>query len=275
MAVTIKDLAAAVGVEVEDENTLTVEDFTAKVSEKYILKDAALKDEGLRSQMVGKVLGAATTKAAQILGLKASDVEGKKIEEVIELGATNLKSELEKLKADGGKPNDKKVEELTKKLGELEGVVRMKEEGLTTLQSQLDEVTKTSSQKLKDYKLNDKKTKVFSTLVDKFSDDYVKNELVKTGFNSYFDNEYVLDLDEKEESIVVKRKKDGSLVQSKTKAGHAATFEEILLSEADAKGILKKNNGGVQKPITKTNISQEPTGAIKVHPNAVRNANRG
>jgi len=275
MAVTIKDLAAAVGVEIEDENALTVEDFTAKVSERYILRENALKDETLRGQMVGKVLGAATTKAAQILGLKASDVEGKKIEEVIELGATNLKAELEKLKADTGKPNDKKVEELTKKIGEYEGLLKMKEDGLTTLQSQLDEVTKTSSQKLKDYKLNDKKAKVLSSLADKFSDDYVKNDLVKTGFNSYFDNEYQLDLDDKEESIVVKRKKDGSLVQSKTKAGHAATFEEILLSEAEAKGIIKKNNGGTQRTVAKTSATQEPTGGVKVHPNAVRNANRG
>lgn len=275
MAVTIKDLAAAVGVDIEDENAITVEDFTAKVSEKYILREAALKDETLRGQMVGKVLGAATTKAAQILGLKASDIEGKKIEEVIELGATNLKTELERLKADGGKPTDKKVEELTKKLGELEGVIKIKDDGLTTLQSQLDEVTKTSTQKLKDYKLNDKKTKVLSSLADKFSDEYVKNDLVKTGFNSYFDNEYLLDLDDKEENIVVKRKKDGSLVQSKTKAGHAATFEEILLSEAESKGIIKKNNGGTQKVVTKTGATQEPTGGVKVHPNAVRNANRG
>lgn len=275
MAVTIKELAAAVGVDVEDENSLTVEDFTAKVSEKYILKESALKDETLRSQMVGKTLGAATTKAAQILGLKASEYEGKKIEEVIELGASNLKSEIERLKADGGKPTDKKVEELTKKLGELEGVIQMKESGLTTLQTQLDEVTRTSAQKLKDYKLSDKKTKVLSSLADKFSDEFNKNELVKTGFNSYFDNEYVLDLDEKEESIIVKRKKDGSLVQSKSKAGHAATFEEILLAEAEAKSILKKNNGGTQTTVART---QPDAGAgangVKVHPNALAKAKR-
>lgn len=275
MAVTIKELAAAVGVDVEDENSLTVEDFTAKVSEKYILKEAALKDETLRSQMVGKTLGAATTKAAQILGLKASEYEGKKIEEVIELGASKLTSEIEKLKADGGKTTDKKVEELTKKLGELEGVIQMKESGLTTLQTQLDEVTKTSAQKLKDYKLIDKKTKVLSSLADKFSDEFNKNELVKTGFNSYFDNEYVLDLDEKEEAIIVKRKKDGSLVQSKSKAGHAATFEEILLAEAEAKSILKKNNGGTQSTVARTQ-PDAGTGAngVKVHPNALAKAKR-
>jgi hypothetical protein len=275
MAVTIKDLAAAVGVEVEDENTLTVEDFTAKVSEKYILKEAALKDEDLRSKMVGKTLGAATTKAAQILGLKASEYEGKKIEEVIELGASKLTGEIERLKVDGGKPNDKKIDDLTKKLGELEGVIQMKESGLTTLQAQLDEVTQASHKKLKDYKLNDKKNKVLGTLADKFSDDFNKNELVKVGFNSYFDNEYELDLDDKEEEIIVKRKKDGSLVQSKSKAGHAATFNEILLAEAEAKGVLKKNNGGTQTTVVRTQADAAVgAGGVKVHPNALAKAKR-
>jgi hypothetical protein len=104
---------------------------------------------------------------------------------------------------------------------------------------------------------------VRETLTSKFSDEYNKNELVKTGFESHINSTYVFELDEKD-TPVVKLKADGSFVKSKLKAGHIATPEEVYLSEMDAKGVLKKNNATNQKNIA--NFADNKDSKSKLHP---------
>lgn len=263
---TLLELAKAVGLEVADEKDLTTESFTKHVNEKYVLKDEVLKDEKIVSSITGKRLGSLTTLAAQEFGLKKSDYEGKKLEEVFPLIKNNYEAQIATLKEAATKGNDAKVEELTKKLGAKEKEV----ETITALRDELDgKLKQTVAEKettIKNFKLNDKVGKIKSSVVDKYTDDY-KNELIKNGFESHIANTYEIDLDEKDE-VIVKDKKTGEAVKSKVKAGHLATLDEVLLSEAEAKGILRKNNGGSQKPVIKTKTTEGNEKEVFVHPNA-------
>jgi len=272
--VTVKEIAEAVGLNVEDESKLTKEAFTEHVSKNYTLTENILKDDGIKSKIVGKVLGSLSTKAAQMFGLKTSDIEGKKMEEIFETAASNYNAQIEALKADTGKGADVKVEELTKKVGALESELELKKKGLKTLQEQYDTEKKNFDTKLVDYKLNDKKSKVFQAVAEKLSEEYAKNDLVKTGFNSYFDSQFDVALNDKDE-LIVKKKGTEEIVPSKAKAGHHATLEEVLLLTADEKGILKKNNGNAT-PQGKIKVAAPVDGekVRKVHPNAAKNAQR-
>ena len=73
---------------------------------------------------------------------------------------------------------------------------------------------------------------------------------------------YLFDLDEND-NPVVKLKADGSIVKSKKTVGHAATLDEIFLSEMEAKNVLKKNNAKPEKVITFAPVNPD-NGGVKI-----------
>jgi len=260
--ITTEQLIEALGYTVEDAEKVTLDDIKTHVDTKFVLRDNVLKDDEIKKKITGKVLGSIGTKAAQIFGLKSSEIDGKPLEEIMNLANVRYASKIEELEANAGKGNDKKVEELTKQLGELSQKAKIAEDGLKQWEEKYNAENSQWAGKLKEYKLNDKVSKVKQSLQDKFTEDYSKNELVKAGFESHINSTYLFDLDEND-NPVVKLKADGSIVKSKKTVGHAATLDEIFLSEMEAKNVLKKNNAKPEKVITFAPVNPD-NGGVKI-----------
>jgi len=267
MAIELKDILATLSIDADVEK-LTKEEFQSQVESKFVLREIALKDPDINTKIQGLIYGKANTKAAQTFGLKSSDVDGKKLEDIFTLVKTNYDTQIQALTEQVGKSDDKKLTELQKQIQEMQSTLSVKEAGLTEWETKYATDVTAKENILKDYKLSSALGKVRESLADKFTEEYKSNELVKTGFESYINSVYAFDLDEKD-NPVVKLKADGSFVKSKVKAGHIATPDEIFLAEMDAKKVLKKNNGDANKKIT-TFALEGDKGKSKVHPNAIR-----
>lgn len=269
---TVPELLSSLNIKVENEDEFTLDTFKESVGSSYVLKDNVLKDEEIKKKITGKAFGSLTTKAVQAFGLTHSEVDGKPMEEIFALATNKYNSQIEDLKKKAGEGNDKKVEQLIREKEELLAKVSVAENGLKEWENKFNTETGQWESKLKTYKLNDKLNKVWGEVENKFIEDYSKNELVKTGFKAKLDSTYLFDLDENDNPIV-KLKADNSIVKSKSKVGHFATPDEILLIEAENSGIIKKNNGGNQKITTFAN-TKPIDGKSKVHPSAIANATK-
>lgn len=267
MAIKAEEILPLLGL-TEDVENITLDDFKAKVGEKYVLREEVLKDEEIKKKFTGTVLGKLSTKAAQQFGLTSGEVKDKSMEEIFDLAKTKYESQVAELKEQAGKGNDKKVEELNKKLADLQSELGIKETGLKQWEEKYNTEIAGSEQKLKTFKLNDTLNKVKSSLSEKFTEEYKKNDLVKEGFETHISRLYEFDLDEKE-NPVVKSKADGKVVISKKTIGHPATIQEIFEQEMEAKGVLKKNNG---KPAAMPAVYKDNGGGerkSKIHPKAL------
>lgn len=267
MAIKAEEILPLLGL-TEDAENITLDDFKSKVSEKYVLRDEVLKDDEIKKKFTGTVLGKLSTKAAQQFGLTSGEVKDKSMEEIFDLAKTKYESKVAELTEQAGKGNDKKVEELNKKLADLQNELGIKETGLKQWEEKYNTEIAGSEQKLKSFKLTDKINKVKSDIAEKFTEEYKKNDLVKEGFETHISKLYEFDLDENENPIV-KSKADGKIVISKKTIGHPATIKEIFEQEMEAKGVLKKNNGKPDKQIPtfqRFNGDDKPAG--KIHPRA-------
>ena len=270
----VEEVLESLNITVEDAEAFTLDTFKESVGSKYILKDNIYKDEEVRKRITGKVLGSLTTKAAQAFGLTNAEVDGKPMEEIFTLATSKNKAIIEDLTKKAGDGNDKKVEDAIKQANELKQKLELAEAGLSTWEKKFNDAISESDGKLKSYKLSDKLGKIWNETEKNFIADYHSDKLKATGFKSAISEKYVFDLDEKDE-LVVKLKADGTVVNSKKKIGHAATPDEILLHEAEAFNIIKKNNGTPEKKIQV--VLQNNNGGenkSKVHPNAMNNAIR-
>ncbi len=249
MALTAKELATALGLEIDTE-TATIDVFTEGFNGKYVNRDTAFKDEDLRKKITGNVFGKLGTVAAQTFGLASGEVDGKKVEDILTLVKTKYDTQIADLTAKSGQGNDEKLNAAIKLQGELEAKLKIKDDGIAEWQKKYEDFEKESTGKVKGLKISHVLGKTKETLNGKFSDEYVKNEMIREGFNNYIEKTYRFDLDENDKPVVYSIK-DNKPVSSKIKAGEIATPEEVFEMEMAAKGVLKKNNldGNQRKPI--------------------------
>lgn len=278
---TIKDVVAKLGFNIEKDDDFDMEKFEGHFQNTYVPVDAVLKDESIKKKIVGKTLGSLGTKAAQTFGLKAADVEGKPLEEVFALVQTIYAGQIADLTEKATKGNDENVRTLTEELGVAKSERNAAMEGVTQLKAEKEASDKKWSENINAYKLNDKLGKIKSSIAEKLTDDYQKNELVKTGFDSHLASTFIFELDPEKETLLVKDKKSGEYVKSKKNLGQLADPEEVILGEADAKGVLKKNNAP-QKKLPETQQQQQRQqnnnnnneDGPRIHPNALKRTQR-
>lgn len=273
MPIEIKDLAEAVGLTIEDGREVTIDQFKDHIGKTYIHRESVLKDDEIKGKITGKLLGSLTTKLAQEFGLAAGELKDKKIEDLFGTVKGKYESQIEELSKKAGQGNDQKVEELTKKLGALEQERLQLVTGRKELEDALNKTKSEFEGSLKSYKLSDKIGKVKSSLDSQFTDDYKADKLKIAGFETTIGSKYQFDLDT-EDNVVVKDK-DGKIINSKKKVGFPATPDEILIEEADAFGILKKNNAKA-KPVFRTPAANNGGGGteVKIGSKASANAER-
>jgi len=269
MPLQVKELIDSLGLEIDPEKA-TAEDFTTAFNGKFISQDNVLKDETIKTKIVGNVFGKLSTHAAQTFGLSKQDVDGVKFEDILGKIKSKYETQLTDLQKKAGEGNDEKLNAALKKQGELESLLGIKDKSIEELQAKFEATTNEFTGKMKAYKIGNYLSKVKETLAPKFSDEYSKNELVKTGFESHINNTYEFDLDE-HDTPVVKLKATGEYVKSKAKAGKIATPEEVFELEMAAKNVLKKNNADSNRKIATFEPPKDGggSGTVKINPNAL------
>lgn len=260
------------GYNVEDEKNFNLEDFKKHVDTQYVLRDNALQDEDLKKKITGTIFGKINTKAAQIFGLKSSEVKEKTLEEIMETAKANYTNLINEAKSGQGSTDDERVAKLEKELNTYKSKAEQLESGLTEWEQKYNNDTASLKGSLKQTKLQHKLNEIKSGI--QFVDDFNTNPITKAGFETLINTKYKVDFDEEKDEVVV-TDAGGKPVKHPTKTGHFASYADILAMEAEANKLLKKNNGGTV--VKKTVEFQQPTQQAtvrKIHPNAIKAVGR-
>ena len=272
--VSIKEVANLFGYEVTDDKDFDLAKFKTHVDGKYITRDAALEDDEITSRITGKRMGIITTRLAQAFGFKAGELRDKKVEDLIELAATNTNNTIEELKKKATDGNDKLVAELARQLEEKDRSLQDFQKLSEDTKNEFESFKASKDSEIKNYKIGHKLGAVKAQIP--FVDGFEKDTVRKTGFETLLNSKYQFDLNDSDE-LVVKDKK-GHRIKHPTKTGEHADAATILTFEAEANNLLKKNNA---RPATLLSRKEGDTGsltekktAFKANPKAVANAER-
>lgn len=247
------------------------EAFTNAVRAKYLTKDQALNDKDIVSKVSGKFFGPLNTKLKQIGGLTHSEIEGKKIEEIIDMIGEKFTGEITSLKEASTKGNDEKLTALTEELEKHKKTANKYKTDLDALSTTYQEAQNKWTGELKNYKiqtlLNQERSKVPFV-------DTVKPIEVE-GYNSVISKKYKFDLDEKDNLVVYNE--SGEPIQNPKKVGSYFSPVDVLTQEAASNGILKQNNASTtqeKKTFTTTSTQQktQPENGRKLAGSAVTHA---
>lgn len=218
----------------------TVDGVKKHLSETFIARSLAVEDDEIKSKIVGLVLGKIETVAKQQFGFTPAQVKDKKLEEIIQMGAEQFKSQLEEANKGKGEPA-KEVKAWEDKYNKLNT-------DFTGLKGMFD--TKTAE--FEKEKLNlvgeVKNSKIGFILKDAVSKVKLKDnisEAERIGFNTVLNSDYKVDLGENDEIQIFS--KDGKRVPKENNTGFA-TLDELIPSVAKRLGVLKVNNAEGGKP---------------------------
>lgn len=272
MALEVKTLLKELGLP-EDLSEKEITDFNAAFNGKgWINKSVAHQDDELRSSIIGKFAGSVETAAIRAFGIKKEDVKEKKLEEIIEFGASSLKSRLKELEERGSGNNEEEYKKLEKKHQDLVGKYSQLEGMNKELSGTLEKTTSEYEGKLKGVKINTALTGIKAS-IPFIDEDSPMVKAAKKGFEAHIAENFQFDLDDKETLIV--KDKDGKQIEKANKGGFLGV-EDVLKREAEAFKLLKMNNA---KPGGQNNNNQRklPDGKIptrELPAAAIANANR-
>ena len=102
MPVELKDLINSLGITDFDPEKNTIEDFNNSFNSHFIKQTDVLKDETIKSKIVGNVLGKLSTHAAQTFGFTKQDVDGVKFEEILGKVKTKYETQIAELAEKAG-----------------------------------------------------------------------------------------------------------------------------------------------------------------------------
>jgi molybdopterin converting factor small subunit len=236
----------------------------------YVARKHAASDEDIVNSIVGQRFGSLETKLKKSfkdVGVDFDDeFKGKKFEEQIELTASKLKTKFTELQELSGKGSDEKVNKLQAELEKHKQKIQDLSSLNENLSGEFEKVKLSSQSELKNYIIDNHKTKALSSVLTKATN---MDDLKRKGFESYIAEKYELDIDEQKNPIV-RMKENGKPVASKLKASAFATFDEIL--EAEAKELkLIASAPGAGNPIQTWKAPQPPAPAAGQAP--VKRAN--
>lgn len=238
------------GIELGEEATF--DDYKKAFDERYITKENAVKDEGIRTHFMGE---ATSTHAREILRTaKENDIELTPDEKKLPIG------DLSRLVL------VKKSEKLDSKIKELESGSKKPSEELTALKEKYDSLSTRLNEELsakqevqsllekkenefvtfqKDFKLDQAKESIFNGIT--YSDN--ADDLRKKGFMATIGEKYRFSLAEDESPIITDV--EGNRIKDPNKHGSFLAPQDVLNNELEAAGLAKKVDadkfGGNQK----------------------------
>lgn len=248
---TIEQISEYTGVTAEN-----LDGFKEAFDAKYLTRENAANDDGIRSAVTGRLTGSITTalkrEAKDTLGIELAkdEIEGKKVEEIFSMVASKAKSTYEaQIEELNGKVSaSPKVEEIEQQWQtKYDKVVAERENYANLLNTTKSEFEAKENEWLTNQKtstIDTQKKSLLGTL--QFSDQV--NDLTKTGFLATMDSKYKLDLDDAGNMQI--KSADGNLIPNPAKHGEFMTPSDIYRKEAEENKLLKAPNAQSTKSST-------------------------
>lgn len=233
----------------------SIDEFKEKLAKRYVSREIAADDEDIRNKVTGKTLGTLETKFKRQFGLTEEEVKGKKLSDLFEIAESKQKSLIEDLQ-DQIKQPGQTPEELKTLRAELEDARKRSKEQeqlAAELSSKLQESEGEFNNRITKYMADMELNKVKSSIV--WAD----------SANAYARKGFEIDMSEKYNFVMSENKlivtdKQGNQIKNDKGTAYMSP-EELLKSEADKAGLLKKA-GSAGTASTTTQVSlQQTTGA--------------
>ena len=226
---------------------------TAFNAKGFITMDEAKSNKDLESHFYTNSMIAFDNMVSKNLDIDLKDTKG--LKEKLEVINSTYSSKIEALKGDNDPTEEYKT--LETKYNTLKGDFDLKNSAVETLSSEL-ETAKTTLETEKTNWIKGSKEKDLWSKV-KISD--TKDEIWKAGFETTFKSKYQFDL-EGDNLVVLK---DGEKIPNPNKHGDWLNPIDVLKSELESAGGLKKNN---VDPTPTPTPTPQPSNGRRVHPNA-------
>lgn len=251
----------------DPEKIKTEDDFKNAVSADFIRRDNAHDDPDITNKIVGKNLQQiekAVMSHIKDLGVDVTEdnfKEAKNTYDKIKIGMGLVKTyhetSISELKSLAEKKGGEAVKEWQEKYGKAEQKLKDFETMNQTLAKQLEDAQNNGKNELKNYKINDARNKAFGKAI--FMDGIT--DLQKIGFDTVFNNKYVIDLDEKGDAFIFE-KATNKRVSNPAVVNTFMSIEDVLKMEIELNKLGKTNpHAGNGKPVVKDpfNIVQPVT----------------
>lgn len=239
----LQELVSYMGIDVEKIESL--DKAKDQISNDYLRK-SLIKDSDELKQAIGGALGSISVSVKRFfkengVELSGDEIKDKKVEDIISLGEKKLKdiysSKIKEIQESASsKPSEREKEweekynKLNSKHSETLGLI-------DNLKLDSETKVKAAMKEIQNYKVNDYKKRAFGAV--KFNEDARKDDLRMTGFNSYIDGKYDIDLDETDTPFI-KSKETGQRIPDPKKHGSFLGLEDVLNMEAEQKNLTEK-----------------------------------
>lgn len=162
-------------------------------------------------------------------------------------------AKIDELKNKAVTTSDKRVEALETTNTELKNQLDQLKDSNLKLNEQVQTVQLDADNKIKSFKINSQLGSIKSNIkwIDGMTD------IQKKGFETLLNESYSFDLEinEGKETLIVKDKATGKLIENPDKAGQFLGANEIMNGIADQNGLIKKNEGSGLQPVRQTSPS--------------------
>lgn len=215
----------------------SIDKFKETFHTNFVSRKLADSDDEIVSRIVGKRMGSIETAIKRELGIEGEEAKGKKVEELITLGATKLKTQLEQAKAAAPadvKEWESKLNTIAQERDQFKQLVSAKEAEFEGFKNEA--LTKEKNLKL-NFTLNNIKSKI------KWSE--TASEIVKKGFDAHINENYVFDFEDGDKLVV--KGKDGNPIPNEKKTGFLSP-EELFTLEAAKHNLIQLGNPTPPKP---------------------------
>jgi hypothetical protein len=254
----------------------TIDELKEKFNEKFAPKSDLDEANKKLSSEVGKMKGSLETHVKRVFGFTSEEIKDKKVEELVDLGVSKYKTELEELKKSAGQGNDKALEKANADIEKYKKTLQEEISAKESLQGIYEKEKGEWEGNLKNFKLNTVKESKKSSIATKFKSDMTKAELIAWETETA---SMILDYDDKGDHYV--KDKEGKRLPNPNKAGAFLTLEEALESKANELNLIKKNNGSGSATGLGMFQSQQQNQVIdpnipvrKIHPSALAHAEK-
>jgi ElaB/YqjD/DUF883 family membrane-anchored ribosome-binding protein len=242
----IKDLLGYLGVSSEIDS---LDAFKEAFNDKFLPTDQAHTNDAVVAKVIGKKFGSQKTIAKRLakeFELELDDETlSKEPEHIFEHIAKTAKTKIEELDTlvktkgdDAVKEWQEKYEKVNTKLKDYEGSVK-------SLKSELEKTVAEKDTAIRTFKT----TSVYKDAVGSLKFSKNANDFAKKGFESIIKEKYVIEFDEKDEAYIADANTK-QRIPNPAKAGEFLGIKDVFTMEADAGGLLEKNNATPTTPIT-------------------------
>ena len=237
-----------------------VKEFIDFKNENFMAKKLAFSDPEISAAIAGKITKNINKKLESTFGLTKDEIEGKKVEELLDIVKGVHDTALADIKTEGGKDNDEKVKGLEVKLTESIAANKGLEDKFMDANKKTETLETEFAGKVKQFKIDSLLSTAKSQLT--FKEDI--SPLEKQGFDMVVNNKFKFDLSEDGSELIPLDEK-GEKVLNEKKTEHAKTIEVLtqIATENKLLNMTPPGSGGGGNPPKEKIVEQIDNNSIK------------